>query len=248
MTLHKEQIPNNESMAGSLDFKKMFFDKLATIEPYDERTGKLTAKHFLLNDIGIAQVKRLVPSLVFSIQSDLPTSLDMYLEDPGNIAGEDYPHWAMENKLTDMLRKNGYALKHDRLLLKTSCFIVQDVGDRLFLLLDPIPTGEIKNRIESNLTKQVWFMLVEKYNLDKIVGSTGPAWMGIDGDKEIILEKDIIGKIREDDYMQSFADKYGMTNFQFTRFRIRILSAIDAGIPVDYDTIARESIEHQSFK
>jgi hypothetical protein len=90
--------------------------------------------------------------------------------------------------------------------------------------------------------------LMKRYGIEKMMGQFSDGNYG--WKMENILNKDIIGRIRENEQLVKFAKKYQMTNNQFMRFRIRATSSVEGykkekknlRYMVDLDTLAKEII------
>lgn len=229
--LNKEQESNR-----NIDFKQIFLQRLSKIEPFSEEEGKDEAYFFA--QAGIEQVKKRAVALVFPSKNEgidyFDRPLDLWIEDYKDIGDKDYPHYQAVEKLERFLLDNEYNEYIGGLNMR-SAYVIQDVKNRIFLLFDEGPAEIPKGDLEFEYGER-WVKLIEKYNLENILGDYSDDFMVTP------IGGDIVGKIREDNFLRNFAEKYQMTNFQFMRFRTFILSAKKSNTSINYDSVAKEII------
>ena len=103
---------------------------------------------------------------------------------------------------------------------------------------------EIEPKVDEYVTKsrenQIAMLtdLGERYGLEKIIGRFGH--IGDEEKIENLLDFDLVGRLREDNYLAGFAKKYKMTNNQFMRFRSLVKSMQAAKQSTDVDKIAKD--------
>jgi len=243
--------PEQKEKRPKLDFKQIFQEKLESITPLSDEDSEWEAVDF--RNLGIKIIKRKAPAIIFSFPKNKE---QLWATDPKNIKSN-YPHDKVRAELENFLKTNHY--KPGIISYATSAYIMQDDKNKLYLFFDG-PTAERKkeeaDRGYYDGVKK-YDDLIQRYGIEKMIGQFPEITTEGDtttyGYKMVpILDRDIIGKIRENDYLRSFAKKYGMSISQFMRFRIRAISAREAAIKdkeasekgmqylIDLDTLAKE--------
>lgn len=147
----------------------------------------------------------------------------------------------------------------------TSAYIIEDDEDKLYLFFNGAVAEYRKNDVKygyefgyKNIKK--YEELMQRYGIEKMIGQFDET--KTEGDTttfgwkmENILDKDIIGRIRENEYLVKFSKKYKMTNTQFMRFRVRAIEGKKAALgdkeaarkgvsflDIDLDNLAKEVV------
>jgi hypothetical protein len=234
-----------------IDFKKIFDEKLASIEPIGE-TERLNVVQGL-DRLGI-KVKKLAPCLNFGIDKTAEGGTrnsysDLWIEDDKDIrnAKDDYgrydiikqPHHYLEHKLDDYLESSELELG-----LYLPGYIIQDEKNEIYLIV-PHDFGKIvaEARGKSIEGKQDYFDILEKYlrllhkyNIKQIIGKFRAGELekrkeigyGSGAGKVLDINFDLFGEIGENRYLGTFGEKYKMTNTQYLRFWLRAKAGFEA--------------------
>lgn len=226
------------------DFREIFYRTLEITPPF----ARTLAKEYSFREIGITQINKLIPALIFTSKDVLTdffdiSDLNLWLINPNGTASEPYPHLLMDDELEEVLKNY-----NRRAISRFRGTIIQDDFGKIYFwpkteTLAQVVITESNADIDSDddlslSHKKRWIKLIEKYALEKIISPKGNG--------EIILERhliDLIDRKTEDEYLFNFARKYGMTHFQYLRFRCLIDSAKEGLISTNFERVAQEVIE-----
>lgn len=239
-------MPRKESAQIS-EIRGEFHRRLTAITQLTSQAGRDEA--WRLNGIGITQVKFRAPVCVYSFESekhfDYPR-LEIWVEDPKNITDHRQPHWEARDHLGDFAKAKGFNFGQ----LPVSGYIFQDNSNRLLLSVDHYTAQDLAKGIQSDEWKRKgWSNLIENYGLAMIFGNIPyDEVYQKDGFTHSVhgvtvtnvLDYDLVGQIREDNFLRDFARRYQMTNWQFMRFRLLTSGAKDAKISTNYEQLVQE--------
>jgi hypothetical protein len=142
--------------------------------------------------------------------------------------------------LEDGIRKfiGRYGLKFAKV---SSAVTFVDGEDKRHLLLDAVGTYAAKEerKYDKDGSQEFWLGLAKDYGLTAVLGD----WQmrNFRTNEPIrFADSELLGKLREEDYLFSFAKEHQMTNSQFLRFRTLAMSANNAGISTNYETLAQK--------
>ena len=242
-----------------IDFQQIFESKLASIEPLTPQEAEWESRG--LEDIGVNSVIRQAPCVILypdPMKNDAEKNYDIWVEDAKNCSF-DYPHEDVQETFKKFQKQQGGGIaKPGR-----SAYVIEDNQKRLYLLFGTKAAEFTKQDLDYADERKLWEGLMLRYHFSKLIGQFPyqKRWVedGVDhgefGSNFVnIFDKDIVGRIRENSYLMHFADKYGMTNTQFMRFRLRAISARDValsdkesaergtGYLLDLDTLAKDVI------
>lgn len=240
-----------------INFRKIFAEKIESIEPLSEQDSEWESAGF--QDLGIKKIKRKIPAVIFRGFSG--NKLQLWATDPKNTTQVNYIHDDVREELEKFLEASN--LDPEISSNATSAYIIQDDEDKLYLFFDGVVAEYRKEDVSFGYDYGVESLkkyeeLMKRYGIEKMMGQFNET--KTEGDTktlgwkmENILDKDIIGRIRENEYLVKFAKKYGMNNTQFMRFRVRAIEgrkaalgdreAAEKGISyldVDLDNLAKE--------
>lgn len=248
----------------SPNFVRIFERKVASITPLSDAEG--TDLAWDLGDVGIIQLKRRMPAIIFDLDQlnpelDNPIDCSLYLwvGDLNEIRDLRLVHKELESQLRKFLQDH---ISCPPLFINPeSGYVIEDNRGNIYLAVSsPIVNtiqGDVRHSLATtdSITKflgERWINLIKRYSLAKIIGNVKKFLLP--GDKgyypgfynwvtETVLNLDLVGKWREDGFIYMFAEEYGMSNFQFMRFRSFISAANRAQTSIVYDQVAREIIE-----
>ena len=245
--------PNIKEIVPKVNFKQIFDEKLQSIAPLSEQESEWESEGF--QDLGIKKIKRKVPAVIF--RKSFKSKLQLWTTNPKNIKSR-YPHDDIREELEKFLEAN--RLNPEIGSNASSAYIIQDNENKLYLFFDGITAEGRKRETEYGYDSvKKYEDLMQQYGIEKMMGqfsetkkkgnTTSDGWK-----MENILDKDIIGRIRENEYLVKFAEKYQMTNNQFMRFRLRAIAGREAALKdkegaskgisylIDLDDLAKEVI------
>lgn len=224
------------------NFKKIFDRKLASIVSFSEEEGKDEADD--LKKVGIEQVKRKGVGIIFPRAYFGDFKFELWIEDPKDIQNDIYSH----DEVCDQLEKFLGGVPF-RPFWRISTSIIENPLGEKFLLTDCLWTNSILNHLswKSFLSERLKD-IIARYNLSKIIGTFKSvrhdeygSWKGFSSG--VVMENDLLGKRREDNYLFNLARQFDLTYLQLMRLRILSLSAKEANLPVSYDRLAKEVAE-----
>ena len=211
-----------------IDFSAIFNEKLESITPLSEQESKRESGKF--QSIGIKKIIRKCPAIIFV--NFFGDKKQLWITDSLK-TDNDHPHTKVKKELKDFLEINKLN-QENKLRVLSSAYVVQDDENKLYLFFDGFPTETIERDINEygfNYIKK-YEELMQSYGIKKMIGllpeTTNKGDYANGRNVENILDKDIIGKMREDESLVSYAKKYKMTNNQFMRFRIRAIAIREA--------------------
>lgn len=225
-----------KEVLGSVDFKKIFNDKLANIAPLSEQEDKGFEKIFKNFEIG--KIKKKCPAVIF--EGFPENKMQLWIADPKNIVNNNYSHYETRKELKNFLETN--KLDPTTTQLADLAYIIQDEKEKLFLFFDGQFAEAIKKSIERGKRYDYFFSikkyedLMRRYGIEKMIGQFTELTTTSNGaiinsyKTENILNEDVLGEIRENEYLFSYAKKYNMTKNQFINFRIRAIAGREAAL------------------
>lgn len=229
------------------DFREIFYKTLEETPPF----VRTLAKEYSFSEIGITQINKLIPTLIFT-SMDLLTEtesvdlsdLNLWLLNPYGTPNEPYPHLLMDDELKAFLKNYNKLPIH---MFRGN--IIQDDFGKIYLWpirgTEKLVTDNLNAGINSKddlFFQKRWVTLIEKYGIEKIISSREEG--------KVILERNLINLIdqkTEDEYLFSFARKYEMTYFQYLRFRCLVDSAKETLVSTNFEKVAKEIIEFDKF-
>ena len=253
-------IPNSREreIKKKIDFRKIFAEKIESITPLSEQDSEWESADF--QDLGIKKIKRKIPAVIVRFSGN-NKKLQLWITDPKDTTTANYIHDDVREELGKFLEAN--KLNPEISKNATSAYVIQDEEGRLYLFFNGITAEGKKFDVEMGYNYGLDYLkkheeLMQRYGIEKMIGqfdetitkgdTTSYGWK-----MENILDKDIIGRIRENEYLVKYAQKYKMTNIQFMRFRLRAIEgrkaalgnkeAAEKGISyldVDLDNLAKE--------
>ncbi|HEY4493831.1 MAG TPA: hypothetical protein VJB95_00120 [Candidatus Paceibacterota bacterium] len=247
---------------AQIDFKKIFLEKLETIEPVPDEYREDQASGF--ESLGIKRLKREVPALVFLLPTENTGEFRLWITDPKNVRSKFMPHEDVEQELANFLEISTSSSKFPR--YPTGGFLLQDESGLLCLILDKIRSERVDRIMDETRwweNERIPFLdMLQSYGISRVAGTFSKETRietpeggatEYSTDNRILIDKDIIGERREDLALLEVAKKYKMTNTQFMRFRILAKSSSDSfkrgefkGLPNmrlrDVEEIAKEVI------
>lgn len=202
----------------------------------------------MCSDIKVDLIRKRVPAVVFvASKSEFiyhdTAIVGLWVEPTDTLETGTYPHWQLEERMNLFVRPLGV---HFAKVSSASVFI--DGDNQKHLVLDTVGTARAKEekRDRQADSEEFWVGLAREYNLASVLGDSGMRnWKG---EQARFADSDLLGRLREEDSIFSFAKEKGMTNTQWLRFRMRFLSAKEAGIALPYDRLAQEIINQDSDK
>ena len=227
------------------DFKALFNKRLANIPSLASEDRKID-KYLLEEAHGkINGVKRIAYCFVFavnSINSEASEGMGLLLQDPNKDLDYSFqdgtPHWRLNEELTKIFKNSS-----SNFTKKASAAILEDNEGKRHLLLENSRRAKYSLKDEA-LERKHWEKLFETYEISTVVADVGPIayliperYKAISG-QVLFINDDALGRKRENDYINSFAIKYNMTNIQWLRFRSLVNSANAAKISTNYDNLA----------
>jgi hypothetical protein len=260
----KKLSPTEQRENPSINFVRIFKDKLASIE---ELTVNPYRQEIIrgLDQVGIKKVKKLAPAEVFRIETSEGTrsGFNLWIENDKDCDIK-YPHTDVRPKLEDFLRNN----KREDEMNYNNAFIIQDEQNEIHLIVNQYWGENIQSYMRMNYKYrkellQKYLDFIDKYGIKQIIGKMAATeeekeerLYGSKNVRLLDIDFDLVGQIREDRYLYSFAEKYQMTNTQYLRFWLKATAALEAekqklknpedkrGIKyiTDLDTLAKESI------
>ncbi len=225
------------------DFRKIFKEKLESIEPISEKEQKDAASGF--EDVGIEKIKKEIPAMIIRMAGN--EDFDLWIEDSNNFKNVFEPHDELRGFLCIFLNiKDEYDPKFPRFQLGGT--ILQDESNSLYLLMDEIREDGLRGFMKIEEVGPLLLDLLRVYNIKKVIGrfskeERGKKFSGFRTASRDIIDEDLIGKRRELFYFVNLARKYNMTNAQFLRLRVMGLSAFQAGVSINLEDIAKEIIK-----
>lgn len=222
-------VPESREIKKKIDFRQIFNTKLESIAPLSEQDSEWESADF--QDLGIKKVKRKIAAVIFGFSVN---KLQLWITDPKNTESN-YIHDDVKVELGKFLETNNSKMK---IGLTGSAYIIQNGEGKLYLFFDGVVAEGRKNDVDFGYDYGIESLkkyeeLMQRYGIEKMIGQFSEVTTKGDtttyGYKMMnILNKDIIGRIRENEYLVGFAKKYGMTNNQFMRFRIRAIAGREA--------------------
>lgn len=235
-------------------FKELFLKRLQDIEPFSKEDGENEA--YSLRPLGISTIRLQAPVVIFALAKS-PEYLDdgpyqLWIEDIKRVSDKSYPHYELEAQLESYLDDNKI-LKSNPRPSRGSAYVIESDQGQLYLTVSSIIASSLSCRLQCEVEQYVegqkqfakFVPLIGEYGLTNIIGTFS---LDIkDGNltlftsyQKFLLEADLIGKIRENNYIYSFAEKYQMTYFQFLRFRSLVLACKESSTAIVYDKSAQE--------
>jgi hypothetical protein len=226
-----------------IDFRQVFRAKLESIAPLSEQESKWESPDF--QSLGIKKIKRKIPAVIF--RKYFEGNMQLWITDHRNTTELNYIHDDVRVELRKFLEANN--LNPEISLNASSAYIIQDDKDKLYLFFDGVVAEGRKDDVDFGYdcgieSLKKYEKLMKRYGIEKMMGQFNK--IKIEGNTtsygwkmENILDKDIIGRIRENEYLVSFAKKYKMTNSQFMRFRIRAIAGREAVLLTEKEIVKR---------
>lgn len=226
-----------------------FTHKINAFVPLSPQDGKDEA--WRLNGIGITQAKFRAPTCIFIYNPDQHPEFpryELWVKDPKTLIERYQPHWEVREELDEFARQNNFTTDN----IPLSGYVLQDDKDKLHLTVDPYTAKDLGSRFTSDdWLRKSWTRLVEAYGISTIFGNI-PFTNTFEKDGMIhstndvivtkVVDQDLIGQIREDNFLGEIAIRNQMTNSQYLRLQLLTSGARDAKIPVVYENIAKEII------
>ncbi|HUD45157.1 MAG TPA: hypothetical protein VMR41_06440 [Patescibacteria group bacterium] len=227
---------------GNPNFVQVFSERMAEIPHFPEEFQRSAALVRVIPDT--ERVVRRVPTIVFISDTSNWLSLDdldyhLWVEDPKSLDSAHYPHDQME----DRLRAYGSKWKLYCSSLASADLFENEKGERRLILDTKTGFQNQENIDRSEKIRQQWGLLARRY---KLAGIYGDYYDYRTGEKTTIVGSDIVGQIREDEFLRGYAQRYGMTNFEWMRFRTRAFTAKEGQVSVKYDQLAQESLYREN--
>ena len=247
------------------DFKKIFVERLNNIQPSDYSSWSFLKG---LEEVGITKVDKMGFAVVFvtAKENGEDSDLQIWMKDEQQ-ANKEYPHIDVLQELENYLEE--HKIKSPRIFLRNKGMVLQANDGSLYLLVGggaaegmAINVGQSAADDFSREQIAGYERMMAQYSIKEIVAK---GFANLEekyttyGTRNIkILNKDILGEITENRYLLSFAEKYGMTNNQFMRFRIRAITSRKAALTdkeaaekgvkylIDLDQLAQEIISQEA--
>jgi len=227
------------------NFVGLFNQRLAAIPPLPSHDQYEIP---LLRDYALPDTKRVVkalPAIVFITGKTNPiyhaeADFDIWIEDPSELDRSYYPH----GQLTESMKS--YVRQHSRLhpARVSSAELFERENNERILVLDIKDGRQSKeNMDEFEDEKLQWAAMARRYHITNIYGDF-PQYGTKYGEVARVLTADVVGKIREDEFLRGYAQRNTMTNTEWMRFRTRALTAKASGVSVTYDNLVKESRYH----
>ncbi len=243
----RERVTEQKDIGQRLDFRRIFYDKLASLPVYESEQEMKDAAYGY-EGVGIMKIKKQGPALIFVCSNDEGPdwNYQIWLENPVDIGDHRYPHTEVEDKLTKYLQGINLEIK-----IQLSAFVLQDDKDRIYIVLDSIPASRIKEDMESQYSeigRNSWIRFLDQYHIERIVGNFPHKYDEPDGspvydwNTERLVDSDIISEIKDDNYLYGFAEEHQMTNTQWLRFR-RLAKSLRHRQKLNLDKLAKAVIE-----
>lgn len=214
--------------AISFNFKASFDKKLASIEPFDEKTGREIAQNY--SRYGVTRILRNAVALVLPMKDSTDFSaIQLWIEDRAKVKNQLYPH----NEAFSSLSNTVSGLPVSTAFDVYKGYIREDASGGVILEVSDFPT--ILGRTAKGVLE-----LCKVYNVIQII-------QGYKG----LLEENTVAEVRENFDLLYKAREAGLTGLQTMRFRCLALSAKIAQVSVNHkDLITRikqDDVKHDSL-
>ena len=231
------------------DLVSVFRHRMTTILPWNGERAQNEARDY--KEVGITSVRRLVPALAMAVWIAGTPPLDEQGQTPYQLWVAQKQHDRMAEWVHDDLKDEckllfpGYGLECTPFYIP--CYMVEDdTGDYHLMIESERWSTVLTSELRSD-SRSVWMDLASRYSISTIFGQFAEEWG--EGKPTIyvprtrlIMGSDILGRIRERNFLLSIAAKYRMTNFQYLRFRILVTQLFSAGVATNYHTLAEQIV------
>jgi hypothetical protein len=223
-----------------VDFVNIFNQRMQAVVPYPPQTAREIA--LLSSEVELDLIRKKLPAVVFVATQEnriwhTSAIKGIWVEPADSLKSRHRPHGEVVERMKKVFEINN--LTGGKV---SSALVFEDgKGDR-HLVLDFEGSLEVDDEREHNKKafEDLWVGLAREYRLSSIAG---PKPIYIDEeDRFKFVTSDLIGKLREEEYILSFATERQMTNFQWLRFRALALGAKKSGISVVYSELANDII------
>lgn len=163
----------------------------------------------------------------------------LWIENPDDIENKDFPHSELDRSFEQFLKRNnllGFRV--------ASCTIIQDKEDKRYLLLDPRGIIKVNSELRRSLSKieSYWTQLAVDYRIEAIIGEYKRENAMDNPDHIKIIDSDLIGRLREAQYLLSIAQRYKMTISQYLRLRILSERFMIVKEAIIYERLAKDIV------
>lgn len=216
----------------SFNFRELFEEKLAHSDRPQKR-GPLRA----LGPFGIKDLARYAPVLIVPIKTDQDHDrYELYLDD-FRVGGYTEPHLPLRRALDKLVAEYHIPLGDHSIL--SGFFIVDDQGRR-HLITGHQGLNRIRYAVENKHDEGIeeWSDLCQRYHIDQLFGdfAKDPFTEGYK-----IVNLDLKGMISDEENVLAYAQKMGMTNSQYLRFKTIVQENHRAQMnPISWDKIAEQ--------
>lgn len=224
-----------------VDFVSIFNQRFAEERALPDSAAREVA--LCCADIQVDMIKKRVPAVVFvaSRQSGFyhrDAIRGLWIEPTNTLEIGTYPHWQLEAKAKSFFSNNG--LRFGKV---ASSSVFEDGEAKRHLVLDATASLYAERDLKQNRaeSEEFWVGLARDYQLSSVLSDSGTRNWNT-GEQLRFADSDLIGKLREEEYLLKFAQERQMTNFQWLRFRSLALGARDAKVPIVYTNLADEIV------
>lgn len=242
-----EESQHSEIKKEAPDFRKIFSERLAEIEPLKDEEAINLASWYA--DTGIKGIRKEVPAIIFRSGKDERSPLDNIWIENSNVTEKErvsFVHNRISKDLADFLEIDG---RPDVL----SGYMVEDMEGQLHLIVDLQIGSIIRNNqeLEDEDYKSI-LDVMRVYGITDIIEKASKRQermtkRGVvdyqDRITEALVDQSLIDKRREDLFLINLAQKYSMTNSQYMRLKILHDTLLRSGTQVNLEEIAKSIVD-----
>lgn len=208
------------------DFLSVFKSRLQKMKPL-EGIDREMFFYFKMSEINIKEADKAAVAIIL----EAPDSIDIWIEDIRDLPPTNALHLATERMLIDKIGKKPHSSF-------TSAYIIVDTEGKIHLLKDTRNANFFFKVIQDN---ENWLGLLERYPIDSLIGGIRESMTaGGSTYNGIVIDRDVIGEIRERMMVEKYRENFEMTDEEFEEFRKKTNLALTMQVPVNYESIARE--------
>ncbi len=229
------------------DFKKIFSERLASVEPLSEEASRDLSIWY--QDAGIIGIKKEVPAIIFRSGGKSNDQIDSIWIENSNVVERERDSFIHNRVSKELTRFLGGEERPDPL----SGYLIEDNEGLLHMTVDLQIGSAIRNNRESEDEDYKNLLdTMRAYNIFNIIEKASKrqermAKRGVlayqNRIPEALLDQTMVEKRREGIFLVNLAQKYSMTNTQYMRLKILADTLHRSGVQSSLEEIAKSIVE-----
>lgn len=228
---------SREALPTQPNYRQIFFERLNALPTLSPRLSRLYQHD--LEPFGIKTVQRSIPSLL--IRSELnSTAFDLWVPDKEYIR-TNLRHQVIVEDFEDFHQDKGYQVPAATMSVE----LFEDVERDIHLI---IGEESVSTFLGSEESFQSFAFFIDHYNVKTVIGefpsqNVPEDQLDFGTQRVVLINSQKMGEWRTDRYLHEKALQFGMTNTQYNRFRIEVLSMQADRQQTFVDDIAQKMID-----